>query len=80
MGPHDIRVNCICPASLSPTAEAWAAAHPERFAKVLRSIPLGRMGDAELDIGRAVVVLVSDDLRYLTGATLMLEGGRVILG
>jgi 2-hydroxycyclohexanecarboxyl-CoA dehydrogenase len=47
---------------------------------VLRGIPLGRMGDPELDIGGAVVALVSDDLRYLTGATLMLEGGRVILG
>jgi NAD(P)-dependent dehydrogenase (short-subunit alcohol dehydrogenase family) len=79
-GRHDIRVNCICPASLSPSAEEWAAANPERFATVLRGIPLGRMGDPELDIGRAVVALVSDDLRYLTGATLMLEGGRVILG
>jgi NAD(P)-dependent dehydrogenase (short-subunit alcohol dehydrogenase family) len=79
-GPHDIRVNCICPASLSPSAEEWAAANPERFATVLRGIPLGRMGDPELDIGNAVVALVSDNLRYLTGATLMLEGGRVILG
>jgi 2-hydroxycyclohexanecarboxyl-CoA dehydrogenase len=79
-GPHEIRVNCICPASLSPSAEEWAATNPERFATVLKGIPLGRMGDAELDIGRAVAALVSDDLRYLTGATLMLEGGRVILG
>jgi NAD(P)-dependent dehydrogenase (short-subunit alcohol dehydrogenase family) len=79
-GVHDIRVNCICPASLSPSAEEWADKNPDRFAVVLKGIPLGRMGDAELDIGRAVVALVSDDLRYLTGATLMLEGGRVILG
>jgi 2-hydroxycyclohexanecarboxyl-CoA dehydrogenase len=79
-GRYAIRVNCICPASLSPSAEQWAATNPERFAAVLKGIPLGRMGDPELDIGRAVVALVSDDLRYLTGATLMLEGGRVILG
>jgi hypothetical protein len=38
------------------------------------------MGDAEADVGRAVVALVSDDLRYLTGSTLMLEGGRLIVG
>ncbi len=79
-GPYGIRVNVVCPASLSPSAEAWAQRHPERFASVLRNIPLGRMGDAEHDIGRAVVALASDDLRYLTGATLVLEGGRVIYG
>ncbi|MFL6112750.1 MAG: SDR family oxidoreductase, partial [Catenulispora sp.] len=43
-------------------------------------IPLGRLGDPEQDIGRAVVALASDDLAYLTGATLMLEGGRTLLG
>ena len=79
-GQYDIRVNCVCPASLSPSAQAWASKDEERFARVLRSIPLGRMGDAEQDIGRAVTAIVSDDLRYLTGATLVLEGGRVIYG
>jgi NAD(P)-dependent dehydrogenase (short-subunit alcohol dehydrogenase family) len=38
------------------------------------------MGDPEADIGRAVVALVSDDMAYLTGATLMLCGGRTLLG
>jgi 2-hydroxycyclohexanecarboxyl-CoA dehydrogenase len=79
-GRYGIRVNTICPASLSPSAEEWSKKHPERFAHVLASIPLGRMGDAEVDIGRAVVALVSDDLRYMTGSTLILEGGRIILG
>jgi 2-hydroxycyclohexanecarboxyl-CoA dehydrogenase len=80
LGRHGIRVNTICPAVSSPAAEAWARQHPEKFEKVVASIPLGRMGDAETDIGRAVVALVSDDLAYLTGSTLILEGGRVILG
>ena len=80
LGPYGIRVNTACPASLSPSAEQWAKEHPERFEKVLQSIPLGRMGDAETDVGRAVVALVSDDLQYVTGSTLILEGGRVIVG
>ena len=80
LGPYGIRVNTVCPASLSPSAEQWAKEHPERFEKVLASIPLGRMGDAETDVGRAVVALVSDDLQYVTGSTLIVEGGRVILG
>ena len=38
------------------------------------------MGDPEEDIGRAVAALASDDMSYLTGATLMLKGGRVLVG
>jgi 2-hydroxycyclohexanecarboxyl-CoA dehydrogenase len=80
LGQYGIRVNTVCPASLSPSAEQWAKDHPERFERVLAAIPLGRMGDAETDVGRAVMALVSDDLHYVTGSTLILEGGRVILG
>ena len=79
-GPDGIRVNTICPAALSESAKAWGEEHPEAFAKVLKNIPLRRMGDPELDIGRAVVALVSDDLGYLTGSTLILEGGRITIG
>ncbi|WP_235490636.1 SDR family oxidoreductase, partial [Frankia sp. AvcI1] len=37
--------------------------------------PLGRLGDAELDVGRAVVFLVGPDSQYITGTTLMVDGG-----
>jgi NAD(P)-dependent dehydrogenase (short-subunit alcohol dehydrogenase family) len=79
-GGYGIRVNVICPAALSPAAEAYLAERPEHAERVLAGIPMGRLGDAEQDIGRAVVALVSDDMAYLTGATLMLEGGRTLLG
>jgi NAD(P)-dependent dehydrogenase (short-subunit alcohol dehydrogenase family) len=79
-GAYGIRVNVVCPAALSPAAEAYFADHPEKAETVLAGIPLGRMGDPETDIGRAVAALVSDDMAYLTGATLMLEGGRTLLG
>jgi NAD(P)-dependent dehydrogenase (short-subunit alcohol dehydrogenase family) len=36
------------------------------------------MGDCREDIGRAVAALVGDDMRYLTGATLMLDGGLCV--
>lgn len=78
-GPDGIRVNTICPAAMSPSAEAFAERDPERFQRVLRSIPLRRFGDPVTDIGRAVAALVSDDLSYLTGATLMLDGGRLLV-
>ncbi|MBG0857133.1 SDR family oxidoreductase [Streptomyces spinoverrucosus] len=79
-GPYGIRVNVVCPAALSPAAEEFFAAHPEKAERVLSAIPLGRMGDPQADIGRAVAALVSDDMAYLTGATLMLEGGRTLIG
>jgi NAD(P)-dependent dehydrogenase (short-subunit alcohol dehydrogenase family) len=56
------------------------AANPEVAERINAEIPLGRTGDPERDIGRAVAALVSDDMGYLTGATLMLGGGRTILG
>ncbi|MFJ9907995.1 SDR family NAD(P)-dependent oxidoreductase [Streptomyces sp. NPDC101152] len=78
-GPYGIRVNVVCPAALSPAAQAYFAAHPDKADQVVAGIPLGRMGDPETDIGRAVAALVSDDMAYLTGATLMLEGGRTLI-
>ena len=78
-GAYGIRVNVVCPAALSPAAEAYFAAQPEKAERVLAGIPLGRMGDPEEDIGRAVAARVSDDMAYLTGATLMLEGGRTLI-
>jgi NAD(P)-dependent dehydrogenase (short-subunit alcohol dehydrogenase family) len=74
-GRYGIRVNVIVPNALSPSAERFKLAEPERFRKLEETMPLRRMGDPETDIGRAVVALVSDDLAYLTGDTLMLTGG-----
>jgi NAD(P)-dependent dehydrogenase (short-subunit alcohol dehydrogenase family) len=78
-GPDGIRVNVICPAAASPSAMKFRDADPERFQRIIRQIPLGRMGDEVEDIGRAVAALVSDDFRYLTGATLLLDGGRLLV-
>lgn len=79
-GRYGIRVNVVVPTALSESAREFSEANPERFAGYLKQIPLGRMGDPEDDIGRAVALLAADDMGYLTGATLMLNGGRVLLG
>ena len=42
---------------------------------VTAQIPLGHWGDAEADIGRGVVYLAGPDGRYITGTTLMIDGG-----
>lgn len=77
-GRFGIRVNVICPFGDSPSAVEFNAAHPEAAQAILRATPLGRMGGCQDDIGRAVAALVSDDMSYLTGATVMLDGGLCI--
>jgi NAD(P)-dependent dehydrogenase (short-subunit alcohol dehydrogenase family) len=78
-GRFGIRVNVICPFGDSPAALAFNDARPEAAAAVLKATPLGRIGDCEEDIGRAVAALVGPDLSYVTGATLMVDGGLCIL-
>lgn len=78
-GRFGIRVNVICPFGDSPAAVEFNTDHPDAAKDILRSTPLRRMGDCEQDIGRAVAALVSDDMSYLTGATLMLDGGMTIV-
>lgn len=75
-GPDGIRVNAVCPNADSPARQRWRAEHREAAATAeVENIPLGRIGDCEQDIGRAVTFLASDDARYITGHTLMVDGG-----
>lgn len=75
-GSAGIRVNAVCPNAESPARQQWRESHPEVAATAeIENIPLGRVGDCELDVGTAVVFLASDDSRYVTGHTLMVDGG-----
>jgi len=74
-----IRVNAIMPVALTDAFTAFLEHDADAGAAVVAGIPLGRIGDPERDIGRAVVFLCSDDAAYLTGATLPLDGGLAYL-
>ncbi|MEU1526547.1 SDR family oxidoreductase [Nocardia rhamnosiphila] len=74
-GRYGIRVNVVVPVAMSPASEDFSRTQPDRFEAMQNSLALRRVGDCESDIGRAVVALISDDLGYLTGDTLMLTGG-----
>jgi NAD(P)-dependent dehydrogenase (short-subunit alcohol dehydrogenase family) len=73
-GRFGIRVNAICPLAESPGWESFGGDTGAQDA-VLAQVLLGRMGDCELDIGRAAVYLASEDASYVTGTTLMVDGG-----
>jgi NAD(P)-dependent dehydrogenase (short-subunit alcohol dehydrogenase family) len=69
-------VNAICPLADTPGFAEFDEAAPGAVEEaVLPMIPLGRLGDAEDDVGRAVVYLASKDGSFVTGTTLMVDGG-----
>lgn len=75
-GPDGIRVNAVAPHAMSPGLKWWTENRPEEAAEFIKTIPLGRIGECEEDIGRAIVFLCGPDARYLTGATIPLDGGQ----
>lgn len=75
-GREGIRVLTIAPHAESPGLKWWVDNNPEEAKAFFRTIPLGRIGKLEEDIGRAVVALCGSDLSYLTGATIPLDGGQ----
>ena len=75
-GRDNIRVLTIAPHAESPGLKWWVENNPDEAEAFFRTIPLGRIGKLEADIGRAVVVLCGDELGYLTGATIPLDGGQ----
>jgi meso-butanediol dehydrogenase/(S,S)-butanediol dehydrogenase/diacetyl reductase len=66
-----IRVNSVVPMVQSPASDA----DPTDNAIIEKIIPLGRIGDPENDIGKPIAFLASDDSAFITGSTLMLDGG-----
>jgi len=79
LGKYKIRVNVICPAALSPIAEQWVKDFPEEAEKVMKLVALGYLGDCAEDIGPAALFLASEDSRYVTGQTINVDGGQMML-
>jgi len=78
-GKDGIRVNAMIPNGESPGMKMWSEWMPEEYEKFVNTIPLGRVGRLEEDVGRAVAFLLSDDAAYVTGTTLMVDGGQTYL-
>lgn len=78
-GAYGIRVNVLNPAALSPGVEQWIKENPETMKQIAAQIAMGRLGDAETDIGPIAVFLASDESAYMTGQTLNVDGGQAML-
>jgi NAD(P)-dependent dehydrogenase (short-subunit alcohol dehydrogenase family) len=79
-GPDGIRVNCVCPGDTDTPMEHEDAKNRgmtwEEFRADASDRPLGRMGTAD-EIARAVLFLASDDSSFVTGESLVVDGGGV---
>ena len=74
-----IRINVVSPVALTPGIEAWSKQVPDDYQKVVDGVPLGRLGDPETDIAPVVAFLASDEAKYITGQTVMSDGGSIIM-
>jgi NAD(P)-dependent dehydrogenase (short-subunit alcohol dehydrogenase family) len=72
--PHRIRVNAVAPGTVETPSRAPFLADPQTRAGMLERIPLGRFGEAD-DVANAVCYLAGERGGYITGQTLILDGG-----
>ena len=79
LAPRGIRCNAVIPGLIETpqSLDKQNSLGPEGLAKAARSIPLGRVGCPD-DIARVVAFLTSDESRYLTGQSLIVDGGLTV--
>jgi NAD(P)-dependent dehydrogenase (short-subunit alcohol dehydrogenase family) len=79
-GPDGIRVNCVCPGDtdtpMLPDDAGKRGLSWEAYVAGASNRPLGRIGTAE-EIARAVLFLASDDASFITGESLVVDGGGI---
>ena len=79
-GRYNVTVNVVLPSGWSPAYEAFYKDDPKKADAVARLNPMRRHGRAEEDIGSAVLGLVAETGRYITGQSLFIDGGSNLLG
>lgn len=76
--PHGVTVNAICPGGFfTEPNQRWSRENPEVIDEFLKAIPMGKFGEPE-DLGSLAVYLASDASRYMTGASLVIDGGYTL--
>jgi gluconate 5-dehydrogenase len=77
--PKGVTVNAICPGGFMTAPNIrWASENPEVITEFKEHIPVGDFGQPE-DLGPLAVYLASDASRYMTGASLVIDGGYTLL-
>jgi len=74
LGPFNIQVNAVAPGLIE--SEAVSKMPRDKVEAILKSSSLGRMGKPE-EVARVVLFLASDDSSYITGQTIVVDGGII---
>lgn len=74
LAQYGIRVNSVAPGAFDTGMSSVLSVDVQMRERVLAEIPLGRLGRPE-DVSNAVLFLASDDSAYITGETIVLDGG-----
>lgn len=77
LAPYGIRVNMLCPGFIETRLTRSLIEDPPAIAAYVNTIPMGRVGQPE-EIADAALFLASDESRYMTGHTLVVDGGQAI--
>jgi acetoacetyl-CoA reductase/3-oxoacyl-[acyl-carrier protein] reductase len=73
LAPFHVNVNAVCPGAIRTRAHDRLP--PEVIDKVRNSVPMGYVAEPE-DVAGVVAFLASDDARYITGQSILIDGGR----
>lgn len=77
-GRKGVRANALCPGGVETPMTEKMFARPEVLEMLTRTSPLGRVAQPE-ELAATVAFLISDDSSYLTGATLVVDGGGSVV-
>jgi 3-oxoacyl-[acyl-carrier protein] reductase len=76
LAPQGVRVNCVAPSAIMN--DRLARLPPEKLGEIAAGFPLGRIGVPE-DVALATLFLVSASSSWITGVTVDISGGRIIV-
>jgi NAD(P)-dependent dehydrogenase (short-subunit alcohol dehydrogenase family) len=77
LGPKGVRVNAIAPGLIQTVLSEYYWKDEARFAKTLNSQPVRHLGQPP-EIAEVALLLASDKSSYLTGQTIVVDGGRLL--
>jgi NAD(P)-dependent dehydrogenase (short-subunit alcohol dehydrogenase family) len=77
LGPKGVRVNAIAPGLIKTVLSEYYWKSEERMEKIMDLQPVKHLGEPE-DIAEAALLLASDGASYLTGQTVVIDGGRLL--
>jgi 3-oxoacyl-[acyl-carrier protein] reductase len=77
-GGEGVTVNAVSPLAHTAAMDTAAELDPDLLPRLAAKVPMGRLGDPEADVGRAVAFLCGPASGYITGQTLVVDGGRFL--